>query len=91
MYAIYNLIGMANVLISQRKSFETAVLLAASNGIAISLGVKIEPELQEPYDKALAESREKLSEHGFQSAWEAGKNMSIDQAVQFALENLKES
>jgi adenylate cyclase len=91
MYAIYNLIGMASVLNSQRKSSEAAVLLAASNGIATSIGVKIEPELQEPYDRALAESREKLSEQPFQSAWEAGKNMSIDQAVQFALENLKES
>jgi hypothetical protein len=51
------------------------------------VGFEFEPEVQEPYDKTLAECREKLSEREFQTAWQTGKNMEFEQAVKFALEN----
>jgi hypothetical protein len=47
--------------------------LGAADPLTVSPGLKIEPELQERYSKALAEGREKLSQQEFQSVWEAGK------------------
>ena len=87
MYAIYNLIGMANLFHSQGKSSKAAVLLTASDRIANSIGVRIEPELQEPYDKVLAEISQILSGQDLRAAREAGEKMDLDQAVKFALEN----
>ena len=87
LYTVYNLIGMASFLSREGRHPKSAALLAAAAGIAESIGLKIEPELQEPYDGALAEVRQKLSEGDFGSAWEAGKNMDIERTVQFALEN----
>jgi adenylate cyclase len=86
LYAVYNLIGMAR-LFSLEGDFSRAVtLLAASTRIAEALGLKIEPELQEPYDEALTEARTKLSEADFASLWKAGETMVIEKAFQFALE-----
>ncbi len=86
-YVVYNLIGMAGLFGIEGKLSQSVTLLAVADTLAASLGFKIEPELQEPYEKALAECREKLSEQEFQSAWQAGSNMKFEQAVQFALEN----
>jgi len=57
---------------------------AAANAIAKSIGLKTEPEIQEPYDEALAEVRKKLSEEDFQSAWLTGEAMDMERAVKFA-------
>jgi hypothetical protein len=85
-YSIYNLIGMAALFMMENKHAESVTLLAASSSIAESLGLKIEPELQEPYDVALAKARQTCSEDDFQSAWETGAKMDMEHAVQFALE-----
>lgn len=87
MYAIYNLIGMANLFHNQGKSSKAVVLLAVADKVAKSIGFKVEPELQEPYDRVLAEVTQKLSEQDFRAAWETGQNMDMDQAVEFALAN----
>jgi hypothetical protein len=86
-YAVYNIIGMAGLFQYQGEFREAVILLAASDQLAKSIGFKIEPELQEPYDKALAKCQEKLSEQDFETAWQAGKNMEFEQAVKFALGN----
>ena len=86
-YVVYNLIGMAGLFGIEGKPSQSVSLLAAAVTLADSLGLKIEPELQEPFDQALAESRQKLSEQEYQLAWEAGKTMEIEQAFKFALEN----
>lgn len=87
LYTVYNLIGMASLFSREARYAKSATLLAAAAGIAESIGLKIEPELQEPYDQALAEVRQKLTEEDFGSVWEAGKNMDMERTVQFALEN----
>jgi adenylate cyclase len=85
-YAIYNLIGMASLFNVEDKPASSATLLAATTKIIKSIGLKIEPELQEPYDVVLAEGQKKLPETDFRSAWEAGNKMNMEQTVQFALE-----
>jgi tetratricopeptide (TPR) repeat protein len=86
-YTIYNLIGIANVWLREGNPRRSVTLLAAVAAIAQSLGFKIEPELQEPYDQALAGARKELSEPSFEAAWKAGETMDLEKAVKFATEN----
>jgi adenylate cyclase len=86
LYTVYNLIGLAGLFSREARYAQSATLLSAAMGIAESIGLKIEPELQEPYDQTLAAVRKQLSQGDFQSAWEAGRNMDIERTVQFALE-----
>ena len=85
-YIVYNLIGLADLFNREGQRSHSATLLAAANGIAGSIGLKIEPEIQEPYDKVLAEVRKTLAEEDFQSAWGVGEKMDIEHAVKFATE-----
>ena len=85
-YVVYNLIGMASLGMLEGKPAYSLTLLAASIQLARSIGFKIEPELQEPYDQVLAESRQRLSEEDFAIAWAAGETMDAEQAVRFARE-----
>jgi hypothetical protein len=62
-------------------------LLAAAQQIAEASNLKIEPELQEPYDQVITLVTEKLSEQDFQSAWKTGQKMDLEQVTKFALEN----
>jgi hypothetical protein len=58
--------------LSTTGQFQAAVtMLAASNQVAKSIGIKIEPELQDPYDKRLPNTG--ISGHEFQSVWMAAK------------------
>ena len=85
-YVIYNLIGVAKTLLLEGKPSSCVTLLAAATSIAQSLGFKIEPELQEPYDQAIAEARQKLSQQAFESAWQVGDSMNAERAVNLATE-----
>jgi predicted ATPase/class 3 adenylate cyclase len=85
-YVVYNLIGMAGVVLAEGCPSRGAILLAAAKTIAESIGFKIEPELQEPYDKTFSTIRESLSESEFQDKWDEGKNMDVKRAVQVASE-----
>jgi predicted ATPase/class 3 adenylate cyclase len=86
-YITYNLIGMASLFSMETKLTHGVVLLAATTRIAESIGFKIEPELQEPFDQVLAEARRTLSEEDFQSAWNVGEKMDIEHAIKFATQD----
>ena len=85
-YLVYNLIGMACVFMLEDRASQAITLLAAVTGIARSIGLKIEPELQEPYDRVLTEARQELSETDFETDWKAGEDMDMEGAVKFATE-----
>ena len=85
-YIVYNLIGVASIFLVEGEPTHAILLLAKANRIAESIGFKIEPELQEPYDTTLVEAKQKLSELDFQSAWNIGENMSTEDTVKFALQ-----
>jgi hypothetical protein len=78
---------MANLFHLEGRPADAVTLLVAIALFTNSIGLKIDPELQEPYDKTLAETRKKLPEHDFQSVWETDEKMYIEQAVKFAMEN----
>jgi tetratricopeptide (TPR) repeat protein len=86
-YVIYNLIGIADLWIHEGKAARSVTLLAAATAIASALGFKIEPELQEPYDRALAQARQRLSEEEFEAAWKTGQDMNVERAVILANDN----
>ena len=85
-YAIYNLIGLACIFLSIENPERATIILAAASGIAGSINFKIEPELQEPFNRALAVTKAKLIDAEFQSAWDAGEGMTLEQAVETAME-----
>ena len=86
MYIVYNLIGMAKLFWLEGKAVKPISLLSAADQIAQFTGLKIEPELQEPYDEVIAQAKRDCSEDDFQLAWEAGRKMDIEHAVKFAME-----
>jgi len=86
-YIIYNLIGCACVQLAEDKFSDAAKLLGAASAIATSIGFKIEPELEHPYANALASVKAKMSESDFLTAQDSGTKMTIEQAIQFALES----
>ncbi len=45
---------------------------------------------RDQYEQALADARAALGDDAFTAAWEAGRAMSLEQAVQYALEETKE-
>jgi len=86
LYLAYNLIGIACVLIAEDHPTGAAKLLSAVAAHIQKFGFKLETELQQPYDDALATAKESLDEAAFQAAWEEGQNMSVEQTVRFAQE-----
>ncbi len=84
-YVVYNLIGCACVQLAENKIVPAVKILSISSALAESIGFKMEPELKQPYDNALASAKEKLAETEFSSAWEEGQKMTTEQAVEFAL------
>jgi tetratricopeptide (TPR) repeat protein len=87
LYLGYNLIGIACVLLSEDCPAGTAKLLGAVTAYTQKIGFKLETELQQPYDQALAATKERLDEASFQATWGEGQTMSVEQAVQFALDS----
>jgi adenylate cyclase len=84
-YIIYNLIGCACVHLAENKT-ETAVkLLSTTSAIADSIGFKMEPELNQPYEDALSKAKEKMTEDEFSSAWNEGQKTTQEQAIEFEL------
>ncbi|OGO37871.1 MAG: hypothetical protein A2Z03_06945 [Chloroflexi bacterium RBG_16_56_8] len=80
-YVIYNLIGFACVFLAEGNLPRTVTLLGAVHAIAESIGFKIEPELQGPYDQTLQIAKAGMSEVEFHTHWEAGRKISLEDAV----------
>jgi tetratricopeptide (TPR) repeat protein len=87
LYLVYNLIGLAGVLLSEGYPDRAAKLLGAAVASSKKFGFKLETELQQPFDKTLAAARESLGETAFQQDWERGQILSVEQAIQVARES----
>jgi class 3 adenylate cyclase/tetratricopeptide (TPR) repeat protein len=84
LYLVYNLIGIACVLLAGQRFTEAVKLLGAAEAYTQKFGFKLETELQRPYERALVTAKECLDAATFQTAWEDGQAMNIEQAVHFA-------
>lgn len=87
LYALYNLIGIASYWHAEAQVSRAVTLLSAVTTITSAMGFKIESELQEPFDQALAQTRAKLSDSEFQSAWRIGEQLDFEGTVQFAAQD----
>jgi tetratricopeptide (TPR) repeat protein len=81
--------GLAKTKLMQSKLEDAARLFGASEGLRKKMGSVIHNVDQPDYDKHIQLLREKMNADELKSAWEAGRQMSLDEAVAYALNELK--
>ena len=62
-----------------------ARLGGAAFALRESLGIPLHPVGRKRFDKAMASAREAVGEETFAAAWDAGRAMTVEQAVEYAL------
>jgi len=82
----YSLAGMAGVAAAQGHSERSARLFGAAEALFDATGQVVEPVDRAEYDRHAAVARTQLGDHAFAAAWEAGRAMTIEQAIAEALE-----
>ncbi|HSM71768.1 MAG TPA: tetratricopeptide repeat protein [Anaerolineales bacterium] len=86
---IYCISGLAGVLGATGKHEQAAKLFSAVESLGEKKG-RLEPADQKDYDHYLKVAREQLDESEFEKAWNTGRTMTIEQAIEYVLENLDE-
>jgi hypothetical protein len=61
--------------------------LSAAGALRISIGSVIDPADQPEYQNRRAALRSELGQEQFAALWEAGRALTLDQAITYALEN----
>jgi hypothetical protein len=64
---------------------QAAKLLGSVDAVVKPLHITIEPDLLHFHRQTLAMTREQLSEAAFQSAWDDGQLMTLEEAIELAL------
>jgi tetratricopeptide (TPR) repeat protein len=62
-----------------------AWLAGAAAALLEALGAPIDRQFRKPYEGAMATARAALGDEAFEAAWNAGKHMTLDEAVAYAL------
>jgi predicted ATPase/DNA-binding SARP family transcriptional activator len=78
--------GLAAVLAFTERPEEAARLLGAAEALRESLGVALAPAEQTTHDETVEAVRSSLDEDRFSAAWLRGREMPLDEAVAYALE-----
>lgn len=81
--------GLAKTKLMQSRLEDAARLFGASEGLRKKMAIVIHNVDQPDYDKHIQLLREKMNTDELKSAWEAGRQMSLDEAVAFALNELQ--
>ena len=81
----YGLVNVARAAAEQKQAWRAARLLAASNVLCDTVGIRWGVPQQRDYDHGLAAARTALGESSFAAAWAEGRALSLDQAVTEAL------
>ena len=79
------LIGLALVARKQGQHERAARLFASAEVMRRNLGTPVTPPYRDDHDKGLAAVHAELGKEAFERAWEEGKAMSTEEAVEFAL------
>ena len=77
---------MAGVALGQGDPERAARMCGASAALNASIGSPLSPSEQERLDKTLAGAAALVGEAGFAAAWDARRAMTVEQAVDYALE-----
>jgi class 3 adenylate cyclase/predicted ATPase len=86
---VYNLSGLAAVAILLGDLPRAVRLAAVAETLRLNLGAGWEPIEGRIYDRTLAAAKAALSEEVFNAAWNAGKQMTLEGAIEYALQELK--
>jgi tetratricopeptide (TPR) repeat protein len=79
------LTGLAGVMTAQSQPQRAARLLAAVEAWWVMNNAQMEPADRADYDRIVADARAQLGEEAFAAAWEAGRAMTLEQAIAEAL------
>jgi predicted ATPase/DNA-binding CsgD family transcriptional regulator len=85
MVASQSLDGLACICAAEGEAERAAILFGAGEALFEAVGGQHEPEeaaMREPY---LAMARSRLDEIGWQAAWQQGRGMPMEQAIEYAL------
>ena len=77
--------GFAGIIGANGKSLQAAQLLGAVEASYQALGTVMAPADRKEYDHILAAVRAQLDEATFNAAWEEGRKMTLEQAIEYAL------
>ncbi len=83
---VYNLEGLAQAGSAQRQYRQGARLLGAAEALRETLGLSRFPADQAAFDQCIASTRLRLGKASFEAAWAQGATMTLDQAIQDALD-----
>jgi predicted ATPase/class 3 adenylate cyclase len=78
--------GETGVIRSTSRLRKGARLLGAVEALLESIGTVLWAEERRPYELGVAQVRTQLGEKEFEKAWEEGRALSMEQAIQYALE-----
>jgi predicted ATPase len=81
--------GFVGLAMAKRRPEIAARLLGALDTTLTSIGAKVDPVYQVDHTRNLAAVREELDEATFTAAWATGQRMNLDEAVAFALKQLR--
>jgi predicted ATPase/class 3 adenylate cyclase len=81
-----SLAGLGVVAVGMGEVERGAKLLGVVEGLLESLGAVLNREDRLPYERAVASARSLLGEEAFERAWQEGRGMSMEEAIDYALE-----
>lgn len=78
------LTGLGWVAMAQGRAERAALLLGAAKASFDATGSRTLPLDQAEFDSSASAARAQLGEHAFAAAWEAGRVLTLDQAIAYA-------
>ena len=78
--------GMAEVAVAQRRPERAARLFGAAESLRDAIGAPRPPGFRGYCERDLAAARDSLDEAAFENAWEEGRIMTPERAIEYALE-----
>jgi predicted ATPase/class 3 adenylate cyclase/Tfp pilus assembly protein PilF len=76
--------AFANLAERESKSEQAAVLYGAAEALREQIGAPLTPTDREEYKREMAQARQALGEAAFAAAWDEGRAMTWEQAVEYA-------
>ena len=84
-----NLAGLAAAAFYDGIPLGAARLAGAAEALLASIHARMEADVRPVYGRTLAEARAALGEEAFNAAWNAGRNMRPDEAIEYALKTVE--
>ncbi|HUP27979.1 MAG TPA: tetratricopeptide repeat protein [Chloroflexia bacterium] len=78
--------GLAGVAVGMEQAEKGTKLLGAVEGLVQSIGAVLDRDNRMPYERAVASAHSTLGDEIFNRAWQEGRAMSMEQALEYALQ-----